>query len=217
MSDLDPWPLHSLVLRTPRLELRPDDDAGLAELAEVAGEGIHPPEGMPFAVPWTDADPADLKRNTWQYHWSLRAALSPQDWTVQFLVRLDGSMIGCQGLTGRNFGTSREVSSGSWLGRRWQRRGYGTEMRAAVLLLAFDHLGATAARSGAFRDNPSSLRVSEKLGYRPDGTETWVRRGAAAPQTRLLLEAGDFDRPDWRLSVTGLDACLPLLGAGQNP
>jgi len=53
----DPWPLRHLVLRTPRLVLRPDDDAGLFELAEEARLGIHPPEYMPFVTPWTDDSP----------------------------------------------------------------------------------------------------------------------------------------------------------------
>ena len=34
------WPLAGLVLRTPRLELRPDDDAGLAALADRALDGV---------------------------------------------------------------------------------------------------------------------------------------------------------------------------------
>src|SRR4051794_18330350 len=51
---MDPWPLHNLVLRTPRLELRPDDDAGLRELVAEARLGVHPPDYMPFTVPWTD-------------------------------------------------------------------------------------------------------------------------------------------------------------------
>ncbi|MDT7673622.1 MAG: hypothetical protein QOD82_1524, partial [Pseudonocardiales bacterium] len=56
----DPWPLRGLVVRTPRLELRPDDDAGVAELVAVAYRGVHPPEQMPFNEPWTDADPRYL-------------------------------------------------------------------------------------------------------------------------------------------------------------
>lgn len=213
MFDLDLWPLHTLVLRTPRLELRPDDDAGLAELASVARKGVHPPEQMPFGFPWTDADPDELGRNLLQYHWSQRAALGPRDWTVQFLIRVDGQVIGCQGLSAKNFELSREVSSGSWLGMDWHGQGYGTEMRTAVLMFAFDHLGAKTARSGAFLDNAASRRVSEKVGYRADGTETWIRRGAAATQNRLRLDAEDLRRPDWSLSVSGLDACRPLLGA----
>ena len=42
MTHPEPWPLRHLVLRTPRLELRPDDDAGLLELVEEAYRGVHP-------------------------------------------------------------------------------------------------------------------------------------------------------------------------------
>jgi RimJ/RimL family protein N-acetyltransferase len=85
-------------------------------------------------------------------------------------------------------------------------------MRAAVLL-AFDHLGATTARSGAYSDNPASLRVSEKLGYRANGTRTFARRGIAATEIQLLLEAAHLVRPEWTLEVTGLDGCREQLGA----
>lgn len=71
----DPWPLQGLVVRTPRLELRPDDDAGVAELVAVAYRGVHPPEQMPFSEPWTDADIRYLGRGTLQYHWRNRAEL----------------------------------------------------------------------------------------------------------------------------------------------
>jgi hypothetical protein len=85
MDGADPWPLGSLVLRTPRLELRPDDDEGLRELVEVALGGVHPPAEMPFLQPWTDADPRYLGRGMLQYHWQQRACLKPQDWTVPFM------------------------------------------------------------------------------------------------------------------------------------
>jgi hypothetical protein len=80
-------------------------------------------------------------------------------------------------------------------------------------LLAFDHLGATAARSGAHVDNPASRQVSEKLGYRRDGTGTFARRGKVATKIRLLLEASQFIRPEWTLEVDCLDGCRQLLGA----
>ncbi len=215
-SPPDPWPLRHLVLRTPRLELRPDDDVGLLELVAVAYHGVHPPEEMPFGVPWTDADPADLGRNALQYFWGVRAALRPSSWELNFLARLDGAVIGTQGLKADEFAITREVHTGSWLGRRYQRRGLGTEMRAAVLAFAFEHLGAELARSTVFTDNPASLRVSGKLGYRHDGTTTDVRRGKLATQHRMLLTRSDFDahRPPWSLQVDGLDACRALLGSG---
>ncbi|HEX6402559.1 MAG TPA: GNAT family N-acetyltransferase [Pseudonocardiaceae bacterium] len=212
VSGPEPWPLRHLVLRTPRLTLRPDDDEGLYELAALAVRGIHPPEEMPFGQPWTDQAPDDVVRGTLQYHWGARSRLTPSDWNVNFLVRHQGRVIGTQGLSAKSFPIIQEVSSGSWLGSAHQRRGFGTEMRAAVLLLAFDHLDATAARSGAYSDNPASLRVSEKLGYRANGTRTFARRGIAATEIQLLLEAAHFVRPEWTLEVDGLDGCRQLLG-----
>ena len=74
------------------------------------------------------------------------------------------------------------MKTGSWLGRSFQGRGIGTEMRAAVLELAFRGLGAATAESGALEGNAASARVSEKLGYRHDGLERGrpTRRGCPA-------------------------------------
>ena len=207
----DPWPLRHLVLRTPRLVLRPDDDAGLFELAEEARLGIHPPEYMPFVTPWTDDSPENRALSTVRWHWEKRAALRPQSWALQFLVRFRGRVVGMQSLGAGEFAVTRQVETGSWLGLRHQGQGIGTEMRAAVLLFAFDHLGATRARSAAFFDNLASLRVSEKLGYRTDGSETIVRRGVATDDVRLLLAPDAFRRPDWELRADGVAECLPML------
>ncbi len=210
------WPFHDLVLRTPRLELRPDDDEGVAELADLVLDGVHPPDRMPFGVEWTDAPRERLGINTLQHFWDVRSRLSPRRWTVNFIVRLDGRAVGLQSLSADDFPVLREVETGSWLGLRHQGGGIGTEMRAAVLLFAFDHLGAVAARSSAFTDNLASLGVSRKLGYRPDGTFRQVRRGEPAEQTRLLVTPEALCRPDWALGVTGVTPCLPVL-TGREP
>jgi len=85
------------------------------------------------------------------------------------------------------FAILREVSTGSWLGREYQGEGTGTEMRAAVLHLAFAGLGAEYAVSGAFSDNPASQAVSRKLGYAADGVERHVSRGRPAIVQPLRL------------------------------
>jgi hypothetical protein len=57
------------------------------------------------------------------------------------------------------------------------------------------------------------LRLSEKLGYRTDGANTFARRGVAATEVRLVLEEPSrFVRPDWTLQVDGLDGCRQMLG-----
>lgn len=213
----EPWPLRHLVLRTPRLELRPPDEAGLYELCDRAHEGIHPADFMPFAVEWTDVDPHELGPNLLRFHWGQLAACMPGDWTINFLVRADGKVIGTQGLIGKWFAVRREVSTGSWLGRRFQGRGYGAEMRAAVLMFAFDHLGAEQARSAAFTSNGASHAVSAKLGYRRDGTERLAVRGKAVTDVRLLLVKDEFVRPGWTLQTEGVEGCLPFLAGGEEP
>ncbi|TWF77344.1 RimJ/RimL family protein N-acetyltransferase [Pseudonocardia hierapolitana] len=213
MDHPEPWPLRHLVLRTPRLELRPDDDAGLLELVDEAYRGVHPPDWMPFLVPWTDADPRDLGRRVLQHYWGVRSRLAPERWSINFLVRYEGRMIGMQEMSGADFRILREVETGSWIGMRHQGRGHGTEMRAAVLAFAFDHLGAVRARSAAFTDNTASHRVSERLGYRRDGSMWVARRGEPAEDVRLVLTPEDFVRPEWTLRIEGVAGCLPVLGA----
>ena len=88
---------------------------------------MHDPGRMPFLVPWTDVEPDERARATLQWHWGRRAALSTQDWSIQFLVRVDGRVVGVQGLGSAQFAIAREVQTGSWIGLRHQGRGIGTE------------------------------------------------------------------------------------------
>ena len=206
------WPLFDLSVRTPRLELRyPDDDAVLA-LAVLAADGIHDPATMPFSVPWTRAQSPALERGVHQFFWRARGALTADDWKLPFAVYEDGRPVGVQDLSATHFRVTRTVESGSWLGESAQRRGLGTEMRAAVLHLAFDGLGATEAHSASFDDNPASQRVSRANGYEPNGSTVFDREGEAARMLRWRLSR-DAWLPRRRddITITGLDACRAIL------
>lgn len=208
---MDAWPLRHLVLRTPRLELRPDDDSGLFDLVEVAKAGVHDPAEMPFYVPWTDTLPDDHGFGMLQHFWGMRAKFAAKDWVISFIVRCDGEVIGVQDLGARDFGVLREVNTGSWLGQKFQGNGFGTEMRIAVLQFAFDHLDARIARSAAWLGNSASNRVSAKLGYVHDGTMGAAPRGERLEHVRLRLDAANFVRPEWNVAVEGLAACVHLI------
>ncbi|UCM88418.1 GNAT family N-acetyltransferase [Streptomyces marincola] len=217
MPTTDHWPMLALRVTTPRLELRLPDTDELAVLADLAAEGLHPPEEMPFLVPWTDQPPAERARSVLRYHWLRRADWSPENWSLQLAVFVDGEPAGVQDVYARDFAVLREVGTGSWLGARYQGKGIGTEMRVAALHLAFAGLGAVEAVSGAFDHNAASLRVSEKLGYERDGVQRFAIRGRPATEVRLRLSrerweaaAPAFDVP---VAVHGLAPCLPLLGA----
>jgi len=169
---------------------------------------------MPFQVPWTDADPRYLGRGMLQHFWSQRAAVSPESWSLHFLVRVDGRVAGVQSVTAERFGVRREVDTGSYLGRSYQGRGLGTEMRVAVLAFAFDVLGAATARSAFLGDDGASARVSRRLGYRGDGTAVIAPRGEPVTVHRLLLHRADLVRQEWAVDVSGYTPDLAgLLGA----
>ncbi|WP_190113380.1 GNAT family N-acetyltransferase [Streptomyces cinnamoneus] len=207
------WPLYRLRITTPRLELRLPDLKVLDELAAVSAAGVHDPDEMPFAVPWTDAPPEERGRSTFRYVLGTVAQWQPERWELCLAVLFEGRPVGQQDLRAVDFGVTGEADTGSWLGLAHQGRGIGTEMRAAVAHLAFAGLGARALLSAAATDNVRSLGVSRRIGYRPDGYETLAVRGRSRTFRRLRL-----DREAWEahrrvpVEVTGLEPCLPLFG-----
>ncbi|MBT8162985.1 MULTISPECIES: GNAT family N-acetyltransferase [Arthrobacter] len=210
----DVWPLFQLCLTTPRLVLRPVRDEDIPAYIEAAASGIHDPERTPFAVPWTDAAPEILPGNLARWIWQQRNECAPADWNIIFGVWThEGNFLGTQCIGAKDFGTLRTVETGSWLRRSVQRRGFGHEMRAAVLLWAFDWLGAECALTGAVDWNGGSLGVSRRLGYVPNGEKrVTTRPGVVERELLLRLSPHDFRRPDWTLTIEGANETAAFLG-----
>lgn len=192
------WPLDRLVLRTPDLELRGMTEAWAYALADVVPDDLehHP------ALAHLSAG-ADVV----QAYWRNKGLWLPTDWVLDLVVLCDGNPIGLQALEGKDFAAVRTIDTHSWLVPSARGRGLGKQMRAAVLSLAFDHLGATSAVTEAWSDNAASLGVSRSLGYVEKGTET-------RPDGRVMahLTLTEWATP-WPVEVLGLAPCLPLLGA----
>lgn len=207
------WPLFDLRVRTPRLELRYPNDDDASALAGLAAKGIHPPDFMPFAVPWSTAPSPKLEREALQHYWGSRAAFTAAKWGVPFATVVDGEIVGTQAVHADNFEVTRAVESGSWLGQDHQGKGIGKEMRAAMLHLAFAGLGAQIAYSGAWHDNPASLGVSKALGYRANGDRIMPRLDKPTRMINLKLTRATWEkvrRDD--IVIEGLEACLDLFG-----
>ena len=205
------WPPFGLVIRAGELRLTPVADDDLPGLVELALAGIHDPDWMPFDVPWTLAPPAELPRRYAQHYWEVRAAFRPEDFTLDFAVRQDGQLVGVQGFAARDFPVLRTAETGSWLGAAFQGHGIGTRMRQAVCAFLFDVLGATQVSSAAYVDNPASLAVSRKVGYRTDGMVRKNRQGRPVDSCRLLLDPEAFVRGD-PIEVTGAEPLRRFLG-----
>ena len=207
------FPALGLRITAGPLELRGLVDDDLAELITLVGRGIHDPATMPFYFPWTDAPAAELPRNFVQYHWRTRAEFSPAKWELNLGVWRDGRLLGVQGVATENFLVTRTGETGSWLGREHQGQGVGTAMRQAICAFCFDHLDFAEITSGAFTDNPASLAVSSKVGYRDNGVRRLKRReGELALNRRLVLAPDDLVRGPHPLQVEGLDAFRRSIG-----
>lgn len=85
-------------------------------------------------------------------------------------------------------------------------------MRQALCAFLFDCLDAQEITAGAFVDNPASLAVSRKVGYRPNGQHRIVRRpGEWQLNQALVLTPETFARGP-EITVEGLDAVRRLVG-----
>jgi len=212
----DAWPLFGLRLRTERMLLRLPTDEEIVKLIDLAKAGVHPPDEMPFGIAWTAIPSPAFERGFLQYHWAGRANWTPERWELNLMAELDGLPIGSQSIGADGFAIHRTVHTGSWLGREYQGRGLGKEMRSAVLGFAFDGLDARFAETTAFLDNAPSNRVSRGLGYEENGRRTLAPQGVARDaQDFRMTEERWRARPRPPLTIEGLESCLALFGADR--
>jgi hypothetical protein len=197
LDDVSLWPPLGLRVTGLGLELAWARDDLIFALAREAAVGVHESAAMPFLVPWTRGTPEQVGRSVLQYGWGRRAVLSPGEWCLQLAVLRDGE-------------------TGSWLGLRYQRQGIGWQMRLLVLHLLFDGLGAATATTSAFDDNPGSLGVTRKLGYRENGVTTVVRQGSGVVSRGFRMDRADwYARPGWMrpdVVLEGVEPVRSLLG-----
>lgn len=193
------WPPHALRLTTPDLVLRAMTEQDALALAEVV------PSDLELDPHRTHFSPG---ASVLQAYWRALGTWQPDDWALPFTVLHDHQPVGVQFLEAKDFPVRRTVDSYSWLVGDVRGQGLGKQMRAAVLTLAFGHLGAEFAVTEAWQDNAASLGVSASLGYIDNGVD--VHAGPRLMARRLL------PREAWRspypVEVSGVDGCLPLFG-----
>lgn len=214
------YPPFDVRVVTPRLELRGATDHLLERLSPAVRDGKADAEPAPFDDPMSlyEHDP-DLRVRKWlQAIWRMRGSIEPDLWRLYFVVMLDEQPIGMQDLIGSQFPSFGTVFSFSWLSSDARQRGLGTEMRSAMLHLAFSGLNAKEAHSEAFFDNHGSNLVSQRLGYQPNGTTWATRRGQPAQLHRWRLTHDDWQRQRRDdIELHGVENCRATLGIGPGP
>jgi len=110
---------------------------------------------------------------------------------VNLVITRQDEILGCIGLA--DIPAINEL--GYWLGRPYWRQGFASEAVAAFLAWAFDELGVTTITSGAFSDNPASLRVQEKNGFERIGASMRpsLARGRDVEHIDTVLTKARYD------------------------
>lgn len=211
LGNVHPYPPLNVAVTTPRIELRGATDDLLGALAPLVSAGQADADPPPFDDPISlyESDP-DKRVEKWlQAIWRGRGRVTPEFWRLNLAVVVDGQAVGIQDVIGASFDTFGTVTTFSWLAADFRGRGYGREMREAVLHLAFDGFGATEAGSDAFMDNSGSNHVSEALGYERNGTDWDTRHGEPA-----IIHRWRITREQWLprrrndIALSGVEACL---------
>ena len=204
----------AVVIETPRLALRGATDELLERLAPAVHAGKADDTPDPYDDPfWSYETDPDERVNQWlRGIWRGRGTVTADRWRLHFVVIVDDQPVGMQDLIGNGFADFGTVETFSWLSSDVRQRGIGAEMRAAILHLGFEGLGAKEAHSEANIDNAGSNGVSERLGYERNGTSWATCNGKPVLGQRWRLE-----RSRWHASrgsdieLTGVDACRTAL------
>lgn len=161
------WLIFELHLRYAGVRLRAMHDQDLPRLGSMLPDDF---ELDPRAERFVGlAEGRDRLRRFTLGVWRSRGTWSPKSWCLDLVVEHRGEIVGLQTLEADDFPKLRTVNTASWLVPNVRGLGLGVAMRAAVLGLALDHLGAVAAVSSARLDNGAPLGVWRRLGYIDNG------------------------------------------------
>lgn len=94
--------------------------------------------------------------------------------------------------------SANEAEIGYWLAEEFWGQGFASEAVARLLAFAFDDLALTRITAGAFKENPASLAVQQKLGFRLLGEEE--KEFSARGKKRHIVSA--ITRDDYVLTKT---------------
>jgi RimJ/RimL family protein N-acetyltransferase len=209
-----PYPPLNVSVETPRVTLLGATDDLLYQLLPAVRAGVVSPAESPFDDPMSLY--AESPEREWRWLraiWKGRGTATADSWRLYFVVVVDGQPVGMQDLIGEEFRAYGTVTTFSWLKPGARTGGVGTEMRSAILHLAFAGLGASEASSEGFIDNAASNRVSQKVGYQANGLSWASRRGEPAQLQKWTLTRETWEsvrRNDIKLS--GVEECKTALG-----
>ncbi|MBP1885705.1 GNAT family N-acetyltransferase [Sinorhizobium mexicanum] len=179
----DPGP--SPVIETKRLRLRPHRLADAEAIAQSLGDFQVARMLARVPAPYDQQDAFD---------WLNRQAANVlPDWTLAVTTG-DDVHIGCVGIELRN----GQWHVGYWLNRFYWGKGLASEAVHAAVERFFRRMPDTVLHSGVFADNPGSLRIQEKLGFKVTGCSQIyaLARNAMVAHIETRLTSAELRRPN---------------------
>jgi RimJ/RimL family protein N-acetyltransferase len=158
-----------------------------------------------------------LERNTLRFYWRNRAETTVDHWDLNLAGVVGDTVVGMCSVTADAYPQRRSAETGSWIGRRYQRHGFGKEMRQAALHLIFAGFDADQATTRAWHDNAASLAVTRSLPYVQTGSSSQQRR----EHNDTMLEF-TMRRTEWNIArrndieLRGIDAVRIQLGTARR-
>ncbi|MEP3890119.1 MAG: GNAT family N-acetyltransferase [Hellea sp.] len=111
-----------------------------------------------------------------------------------YAITIDGGeLMGICDLFRRSADAVLEI--GYWLGKPYWGKGYSTEAAIALMKEARDSLGVSSLIAGVFSDNPASIRVLQKLGFKLTGEEEMYFSIGRMEKAHSLSLRLDFEAP----------------------
>ena len=88
-------------------------------------------------------------------------------------------------------------STGSWINKKYWRKGYILEAKIPIIDFAFNKLKLRRLESGAWTKNTASNEMSKKLGYKLEGTK---RKGKFCKATGKVCDSNFYGllKEDWK-------------------
>lgn len=179
--------MRNVNIATGRLVLRPPHPDDLGRCAELLGD--YEVSKMLSRVPY----PYDLEQGRRYLERSVaRWKTAGTADELGFHVDHEGELIG--GLGFKKLQETPEI--GYWLGRPYWGKGFMSEALTAAIGWVFDNTAHDLLACEAMTENPASIKVMEKAGFRPVGEVgcASVSRGGTLPAIRSELTRTEFMR-----------------------
>jgi len=116
--------------------------------------------------------PYNKKEATKSIKYALKEWKKKEKWYYMFLIELksEKKVIGSTGLYEINKEHSK-CTTGSWINKKYWRKGYILEAKVPVLDLAFNKLKFRKIETSAYKENKASNNMSKKLGFKFEGVK----------------------------------------------